>query len=510
MSTPDTRREILAALVDQLDGYQFPQPWAFLPPHDDVRWLPADPERLLAALEAEYPNEAIIAAGVAESDGEGRLRIAARLAKPGQPVVVLRDRRTGAVLDLLTEAGSLLGDELPVFTALAGESLTLSRDCGERHVLAAMSLEDVAVLRACGIPATLAAGLEALRPADVERLCAAFQLERELSERLEDAALVFPPLETLMPPATKLTAAGPNEHVPEQAEQRAEESEDGETEAAEAEDREPESDEIRAGEPNNSQAEDSQAGVEQAEDAPAGEDQSIDSQPRDEQPSDVLQDDDLPDDELDDDELDDDAAHAVRQDRDEAPGDQLPESHPPPAGPGQTEPNTNLPDTSQPNTCQPEADEREYRLILVGWSPAALSAEPSDRFHAVLRHFGQLEQFMRVDLSDVHAWRPPPEEIDRVRFFMRFSAAAALTESLLDSIYENAEPLELNRQEPVAPDCCQLLLLSARTHGREECHGRFKFTRRWAIDCKYGDRGSALGVVGSGDDRRRRLECGED
>lgn len=423
MLTLDTRHEILAALVGQLDGYQFPQPWAFLPPHDDVRSLPAEPERLLAALEAEYPIEALIAARIAEADGEGRLRIAARLATPGRPVVVLRDRRSRAVLDLLTEAGSLLGDDLPIFTALAGQCVTLYRNCGQRHVLAAMSLEDVAVLRACGIPATLATGLDELHPADVERLCAAFHLERDMSPRLEDTTPVFLPPEMLMSPATTPAASEPTEHVPVQAESSADESEDGEAEVGEADDAEPENDETRSCEPNDSQTEDSQTEDRQTEDG-----QPEDGQPEDSQPE------------------------GSRAEAGQAEAGQTVDSQ----RPGPSEPETHQPDTCQPDTCQPEADPPEAdklqkRLILVGWSPATLSPEPSARFHAVVRHFGELEQFMRVDFSDVGVWRPTPEEIGRVRFFLRYAAAESLQESLLDSIYENALPLEFNRQQPGSP-----------------------------------------------------------
>jgi hypothetical protein len=53
----------------------------------------------------------------------------------------------------------------------------------------AFGIEDVAVLRACGIPATLATGLGQLDLADLGRLCDRFRLERRKSRRLEELEL---------------------------------------------------------------------------------------------------------------------------------------------------------------------------------------------------------------------------------------------------------------------------------------------------------------------------------
>lgn len=118
---------------------------------------------------------------------DGLLRLPAKLSAPGKLIVIIRDRRTDVVVDILTETGSVLEDELPIFTALVGEQLLLMPDDEHHEVLVVFSIQDLAVLRACGIPATLAAGMECLCPADIDRLCEIFGLDRKKSRRIEES-----------------------------------------------------------------------------------------------------------------------------------------------------------------------------------------------------------------------------------------------------------------------------------------------------------------------------------
>ena len=206
MSTIDGRPEILTALVDQLPSYPFTGPWAFLTGHDDVRSPPADPRVVLAALRQRFADEAIRCAGVAQSDGQGELAFTAPLATTEGPIVVVRDRDRGSVLDVLSpgtaapqtlaaEASAGPADhrgELPLFTALAGQLVRLGTRARQHTVLVAMTIDDVAVLRACGLPATLVTGLDRLSTADVARLCREFALERQPSARHEELEIEDP------------------------------------------------------------------------------------------------------------------------------------------------------------------------------------------------------------------------------------------------------------------------------------------------------------------------------
>ena len=189
MRADDARSEIREAFVARCDPHRFDEPWAFLPAHDDVRRLPDDPTTLLGELREKYSDEALVAAGVARRDDQGEVGVAAKLNAPGKLVVILRNRQTGELVDMLTAEGSVFAEALPIFSALAGECLLLIPDSMEQEVLVVFSIEDLAVLRACGIPATLAAGLEQMHPVDVDRLCTTFGLYREKSRRLMEAEL---------------------------------------------------------------------------------------------------------------------------------------------------------------------------------------------------------------------------------------------------------------------------------------------------------------------------------
>jgi len=186
MPMDDLRGKIRDAVVAQCDPYQFDEPWGFLPAHDDVRCLPVDSAMLVTALRETYSEDALIEAGVAERDENGSLRIRGKLNAPEKLVVILRDRQTHAVVDMLTEMGSVFEEDLPIFNASVGDQLLLAPDNEQYEVLVVFSIEDLGVLRACGIPATLATGLECLRPADVDRLCETFGLGRRKSSRIKE------------------------------------------------------------------------------------------------------------------------------------------------------------------------------------------------------------------------------------------------------------------------------------------------------------------------------------
>lgn len=182
--------EIREVFIAQCEPHQFEEPWDFLPSHDDVRCLPAEPASLMMELREAYSEDALIEAGVAEFGEDGSLRVRAKLNAPGEPVVVVRDHCTDSVVDMLTETGSVFEKELPIFSASVEKPLLLVPDRADCEVLLAFSLEDLAVLRVCGIAASLAAGVECLCPTDVDRLCEAFNLNRRQSARIEECQSV--------------------------------------------------------------------------------------------------------------------------------------------------------------------------------------------------------------------------------------------------------------------------------------------------------------------------------
>ena len=183
-------REIRELVVAQCDPYQFPKPWDFLPVHDDVRCLPAEPAALLTRLREQHPDDVLIKAGVAQID-DGTICLRSKLNTPGEPVFILRHRETRVIVDMLTDAGSVFEEELPVFSALAGEQLLLVPDSEHHEVVVVFSVIDLVILRSCGIPATLAVGMECLSRSQVDRLCTEFGLGREKSERLRELEFIL-------------------------------------------------------------------------------------------------------------------------------------------------------------------------------------------------------------------------------------------------------------------------------------------------------------------------------
>lgn len=186
MPSPEVLRRIYQQVVAACESCPLRAPWDSLPAGPYVLRLPREPARLLAELSGKFPEEALIAAGVARRLPEGTFALGTRLNDPETLVVPLRRGGTGDVADLLTKDGCVSDRDLPIFTAHGGDTLSLGTLDREQRVLAAFSIEDVAVLRACEIPATLATGLACLSSAEVDRLAQGFGCARDKGRRVEN------------------------------------------------------------------------------------------------------------------------------------------------------------------------------------------------------------------------------------------------------------------------------------------------------------------------------------
>ena len=183
MPPNNIRSEICEALAALCVPHKFSDVWAFLPTHADIRHLPSDLSGLLSVLREQFSDEMLAKAGVAQINADGKLQFRATLNVPDKLLVIIRSRETGSVIDIYTHEGSVFEEDLPIFTAQTTESSSLGLDSEQQEVLVAFSIEDVAVLCACGIPATMATGLDNLHPAKVDRLCKTFGLNRQKSRR---------------------------------------------------------------------------------------------------------------------------------------------------------------------------------------------------------------------------------------------------------------------------------------------------------------------------------------
>lgn len=159
------------------------KPLGFLEMDEDVHVSPSDPADAVNALRAEIPLEDLLDSGLLAEEEGGSVSLAPPLAG-GKSFIVLRDADTGQPFELLTRAGCLAADKLPVFEILRdGRTRQLLEQSSEK-LFVAFDLEDVLMLRACGLAATLAVGLDDLPPACVEQFNESFglkHLRKELS-----------------------------------------------------------------------------------------------------------------------------------------------------------------------------------------------------------------------------------------------------------------------------------------------------------------------------------------
>jgi hypothetical protein len=165
---------IYQRLIERGRAYRGPEPWSRHADGTDLVVL-EDPAATLAVLQQEFTPEALRRAGLAFTDSDKTWHWA--LGPAGEPAILgpLRHRGEERPFDVLTQRGCLSG-RLPVSAALED---AITRDAVESHhgmLLAAFSMQDVGALRAVGLPATLATGLEDLRRERLDAFCLAFAI----------------------------------------------------------------------------------------------------------------------------------------------------------------------------------------------------------------------------------------------------------------------------------------------------------------------------------------------
>lgn len=182
------KRAIYDRLCSLAAPFRFREPWEWLIPGRGTHRGFDEPRKALDALLRVFGQEAAVAAGAAEKNADGTLRLAEAISDPDRPFLAIYDRR-GGVLDLLTERGCLSGDGVPALVELEAnvegdiESRSQGSDAGDDEegdeceeydpagdLQIAFGIDDVAVLRACGFRATTAVGLDRLSPSQIERL----------------------------------------------------------------------------------------------------------------------------------------------------------------------------------------------------------------------------------------------------------------------------------------------------------------------------------------------------
>lgn len=188
MTQQNSSTSVIEAAAAKLPKKGVKEPWEFLASELLLCKPPADPARLLAELRQSHDDNLLVESGIARRLSANDFVLCDELLNPDSDLLIIRDEATGRVAEVLSQNGPLSGDPAVFTCAARGESLeVVNVDNDGPFIFAAFTLEDVAVLRACGIPATLANGLPRLSPDDVDRLCAQFHIPKGESLRRNES-----------------------------------------------------------------------------------------------------------------------------------------------------------------------------------------------------------------------------------------------------------------------------------------------------------------------------------
>ncbi|WP_437191592.1 hypothetical protein [Planctomicrobium sp. SH527] len=178
MNNRDKRQRKVEVIQCLIEHCQRPaqMPLGFLPVDKDVYACPANPGAVARALSERFSAEDLVESGVFTVEEREVASLAPTLIGAGS-FIVLRDARSGTPYELLTRTGCLGVGALPLFEILHDGCTQRLLKSGTGDLVVAFDLEAVIMLRACGLPATLAIGLEAMPLDDVSRFCQSFGLE---------------------------------------------------------------------------------------------------------------------------------------------------------------------------------------------------------------------------------------------------------------------------------------------------------------------------------------------
>lgn len=161
---------ILQAASNLSQPYSFAgTPWEFLQSSGNLRTYPGDAHELVTALLEEYDAEAIVNAGIATHNDAGELMPAPILGDAPLEILLLRERKDAPPYDLITDLGSLVGDDPACFDANR-DAYTAARMAKHDLLFVAATVAESAVLRRLGYAATVVAGLESLTGGQLRRL----------------------------------------------------------------------------------------------------------------------------------------------------------------------------------------------------------------------------------------------------------------------------------------------------------------------------------------------------
>ena len=174
MSFSETKAEIIERFVEHCQR-STQMPLGFLEVDDDVCVCSSEPAEIVSVLTGEFSLEDLVDSGILVAGEREAVALAPALTD-GASFIVLRDAVTQRPYELLTHAGCLAADTLPVFEILRDGHTQRLIEQGTGDLIIAFDLEHITMLRASGLPATLAVGLNDLPLEQVGRFCESFNL----------------------------------------------------------------------------------------------------------------------------------------------------------------------------------------------------------------------------------------------------------------------------------------------------------------------------------------------
>ena len=165
--------DIFAPIYEQLLTHCspccFPPPWDFLSTPEHCRGPVADPAAALGDLRARCDDETLQAAKVLSTSAEEGLHLSPRFTGPGALLIPLRGPRDGTLQGLLTARGCLPTYPFAI-EQVQKDHWTCEALLVTGVLFATPNIQEVALLRALGLPATLSLDLHRLPLSGLHRL----------------------------------------------------------------------------------------------------------------------------------------------------------------------------------------------------------------------------------------------------------------------------------------------------------------------------------------------------
>jgi len=167
--------EIYEQILQCGSACSWPAPWDFLLGDQDCRGPIGDPAGALALLRSQFPDNQLKRARVIKRSDNGSVRLNPALCN-SSAIVALRRSTEAKPFDLLVANGCLAGSGLPVMASLQ-DAQTTAGLAQNGILVAAANIQEVALLRALGLAATLVTGLVKLDAATLVELDKLFNAE---------------------------------------------------------------------------------------------------------------------------------------------------------------------------------------------------------------------------------------------------------------------------------------------------------------------------------------------